>query len=783
MVGGGTSAHPLGVAGLVFTRQDSDKLAGIESGATTDQTPAEIVAAINTALGGAGWQTPGAAATTTGQTQGQVDARVRHLVWDWAQASSSARLPIDKMPENGETIIRAYIAGGYRTYPSTAVQISGPVQTTSFTGVPSAGVSWGSFAPKGGGFRVAPAYFLIRFEKSSFAATPSVAALENLRIFPGGEEALARITDIGALSDDGSHWYAWARIEDAPSGPDFLTLYAHEPAQLDILPQDDSLTTRQIKGLGSAVEGEIVKVGADGAFTAERAGGLQEVYSGSFGITPPSLYANSGVGSFSFEGGGIDLDLIPRGILFAEFSLNLPARSSVSIGWNTVGVQRITANGQISLQEVAATAVYNGTTQLGEQLIRYPLYLGATHLGDAVIYVGRNATNQLAGHYRYEFASGHTTSGSLSASASGRVYLLSGGAVGNIVGTLGPGYVFDSVLPDASHYADDDLGIVASGANRGVYVKDSEVTHGAADTGWGGKTIDPYYNLTSDEITGVTPQRTVLHGNLSPFTLHGENVPTGGNITNLASGLAYIYFAYDSSPHANGEIGIAYTSARTYTGTFTLETHGGGQTHLIQLRRVNSTLWQVSGISPSEISALLGGQWTITEPGHSGSVVVHSWVLVADLSDPDELPTLSLNEGGLAGDVSLTSANGSFTTTVESPVMTAQTAGVYDIIFTPYLRSIGGPTEANWRSYTIAIDIYTDASNHSICAQETFGGGVVLDERRQVSCMARVPEGGKIRLEAAVQGSPATISSGVYGIIGGNPGRTLTTWVWVQKGK
>ena len=45
--------------GQQYTSAEKSKLAGVETSATTDQTPAEVVAAVNSNLGNTAWQTPG----------------------------------------------------------------------------------------------------------------------------------------------------------------------------------------------------------------------------------------------------------------------------------------------------------------------------------------------------------------------------------------------------------------------------------------------------------------------------------------------------------------------------------------------------------------------------------------------------------------------------------------------------------------------------------------------------------------------------------------------------
>ena len=55
--------HTDGTTNKVFTATEKTKLAAIEAGATADQTPSEIVSAINSELGGTSWQSSGSGST------------------------------------------------------------------------------------------------------------------------------------------------------------------------------------------------------------------------------------------------------------------------------------------------------------------------------------------------------------------------------------------------------------------------------------------------------------------------------------------------------------------------------------------------------------------------------------------------------------------------------------------------------------------------------------------------------------------------------------------------
>ena len=206
-----------------------------------------------------------------GLLQPAVDARVEAYT---GQASPTGDFAADRLPLNLDIIGRQYVSGGYRAYTNTDIQIGGAVQATAYTSI--AGVTWGNEATRPGP-RIAPAHFRIRFAKSEYAAAmPAVGDLTNVRINTGTVgDAPVPITVLTAISNDATHWYADAQIADLPSGDNNIILEHHEPATLDILPQDGSIGTAQLEGLGTATIGEYVTIGADGALaaTAARAAG------------------------------------------------------------------------------------------------------------------------------------------------------------------------------------------------------------------------------------------------------------------------------------------------------------------------------------------------------------------------------------------------------------------------------------------------------------------------------------------------------------------------------
>ena len=641
LTGTGLPNSPLGLAGLPFTAGDSTKLAGIETGATADQTGAEMVTAIDAALGGAQWQTPGAGggSTTTsggGLNQAAVDARVEAYT---GQTGPLTDVSWDVIPGNLPIIDRAYQSGGYRQYPATDVRLCGEARAAAYTSVPSPAPQCGSFTqPRAGATLIEPAYVLMRFDKTAYAESPSSTDITALRLrivsSEQQDEPLYRITVQTALSNTAAYWYVSAQVPTLAADDDRFELMAYEPATLNILPADNTIGVQQLEGLGVAEEGQVVTIGADGALSSKPAGGLELLKSGSFGAYVPDASNTSAIQFVTLDQ-ALDLDTQPRGLVFAELTGSLVGRSSNSIGWDDVGTARADIHGQVSLQEVANQPAYLAVSQLGQEIIRRVVKQGTTELGYLVIRLDRNASNEVRINLRYEPKDGRSTQ-SFTISLAGRIYLLSAGVQSDRLGSVGAGYVFQSILPDATSYGEDSVAYVLTGDDRGVHIKDTQITHGVADTGWAGKVLDPSYNLSRpDDIASGNVTYTHRHVNASSYTDprgSGATIATGGNTRGLPVTLAYVDFSYTTPVHGDGVIEIKYLSTRSYTGAIQLTTRGGGITTVLLIPRVNGTTWRLSNLTAGTISHLLGGQWTMTEPGHGDTIIEHQWVLVANVT-------------------------------------------------------------------------------------------------------------------------------------------------------
>ena len=532
------------------------------------------------------------------------------------------------------TIIgRAYLSGGIRPWPDNDVQIAGPVvQTPVPTIVPGTGITWGNTASRAGGVRLQPAYFFMRIAKSSRTTAPTAAPAE-VRISRGGDETPVALASFTAAAETATHWQFIVSIADWPAGAETLTLERHEAAVLRILPADDSITVSKLRGLSEAGVGNLIGIGADGVFRAERTGGFRQVYSGSSGVSPVSLSANSGILAYEFDT-VVDLD-VDDGVLLTDDHLRI-VTGPVGLSFSSTSVvDTINARGQASLQQIGFEGVYNGNSEIGIIAIEVPLYIGSTRVGAVVRRYSRNAAKVVAGNVRYDYSTGHSNISAASISDQSRTYLLSTSAPLLPRGAVGHVYSYADDLPEAEGYQDGDLVIVGSGDDIGVWRKDSVSTAAPADTGWTGKMFDlaPQGNLQPVDVT--VGARTFRHWRYAPSSYTDPRDPTGtitaGGVAITVADLAYADLSYDTNGNIDGQIDIGYRTAQAYTGNLEWHTTGSVQYSFL-ISRVNATTWRATGISPSSISHLLAGQVAGSEPDHVAYTVVHSWTKVAGLT-------------------------------------------------------------------------------------------------------------------------------------------------------
>ena len=399
------------------------------------------------------------------------------------------QVPADVLPESLQTYARAYQAGGPRPYPNSTIQVGGTIKNTPFSVADFNAISvWGNRVSHASATAVSPnAYSGLRFAKSEYAARPTAMPTGVvMRVSAYLPEITPVITALPA-ADTATHWAFSATWGPQPADDQTTVLEIVEPATSNILPPDGSLPPSKLAGSPGPGVLEVVN---DQLFRSTPAQGYQLVFSGSTGASPPSLSGNSALVTFAFDV-GIDLDTVGAGELISDEYLRI-ITGPAALSWSpTAVVKTINVRGALSFQQIGFGSVYDGNANLGTTIVSAPLYIGSTMVGAFVRRISKNATNELAGNARYDRSTGHSNVQAAAISDSVRIFKLSTGDALLPSGAVGHLNVFDDVVPAADGYANNDVGIGKEGDARAVWVKDSDVTSGAADTGWAGQVHRP----------------------------------------------------------------------------------------------------------------------------------------------------------------------------------------------------------------------------------------------------------------------------------------------------
>ena len=613
--------------------------------------PLDYLRLQNALLGNDLHRTP---ALTAGQLE-DADA----VLLDDASVSSGSELKEIRFSEldkrwivigGNETIIgRAYVSGGVRPWPDDTIQIPREVngsavvvRQAAYTAADFANINdedWGNTAGRDGGFLLTPGQLPLRMKQSEFATQPTElpdSAVINLE----GDEGFASVVTLSPLGNANGYWLFNANIGNWPAGSDNLTLEKHEPATLNILPPDGSITTPKLKGLLDAPVGSLIGVGSDGEFRTAHAAGLRQVYSGSTGVSPTTLAANSGILAYALDQ-SVDTDT-DEGILFTDDHLHIVAGpTGLSFSPSAV-VETLDISAQTGLQQIALSAVYNGTSALGVAAITAPLYVGANRVGAFVRRYSRNANNEVAGNVRIDHLAGDSdNSGAASIGAQSRTYLLDTRATLLPSGAVGHVYSFDNELPDAADYQDGDVAFVGYDDNIGVWRKDS--TTGHADNTWNGVrfTIGVGGNLQPvDETVGAITYR---HQRYASANYTDPRDPTGtvaaGGTDPGVDDLLYVDLSYNSANQDRGQIDIKYSAAQANPGPI-VWTLPGPVEYTFRIPRVDSTTWRLENVSAASVARLLDSTLVGDEPDRPDVVVSHNWTQIGGPSPPEGARTL-----------------------------------------------------------------------------------------------------------------------------------------------
>ena len=583
------------------------------------------------------YEAPTAGDGGTAYTDAEARAQAALEIPDWTgQANERDEFSINRMPSAVQTIARAYRSGGPRLWPTTDIQIGGPIRALEYTGNAQARAAvFGTSATHTDSVSIGPATnFFMQFAKADFATQPTTADIpSNLRIRTGGTESymLHQPTLTRLLISSATHWVFNAAIGITPADDPTIYLDIIETARLDMLPPDGSITASLMDGLADAPVGDVITTGAEDTFSHHTASARRELYNGTQGITVVNATRRSALSPTAFDSALNRETAGDVGLVFATSRRRLVTRSSTSISYQPDRVELAAyASGFVDLATLGSYPVYNGTTAIGDTVVAIPVYLApaGTLLGHELVNIAADATSE---DYEsiavFEPSAAHTQS-TMTWSSSGDTKIdfddFGAGVPGG--GAGGQVRVYAAALPAAAGVPDNTVGIVINPAS--VAVKQTNITQGAQDTGWAGKTVDPH-DLATARVGPYTLRYAASAGFQFSRNSHSAAVAAGG-ATAVSGGLpagGRLVWSYETAGNGSSLLECDYTSDRAATGPIVFSV-GSAITHTYRLAQANARAWDSGLLGVSDRAALLSGVWRATEPEGSGHIVSELWVPV-----------------------------------------------------------------------------------------------------------------------------------------------------------
>ena len=537
------------------------------------------------------------------------------------QATANDPIALGKLPPVLGILARIYQKGGYRAWPDLTVEISGPVITAGAvpSSLPATGLDWGKTASRGGGFQVMPAYWYGRFLKTEYTTAPAVPPAE-LRINLGGSEGVHTLDTFARLSseDTATHWYYVFGLADWPAGAETLTLEKHEPATLDVLPPDGSITRQQIANLADAPVGNLVAIAADGVLDSVAPAGLQEIYSGSQALNSGASGNSERVVEFTLDS-SIDLDDVGHGAVWLYAAATLVTGSS-GLGFGADGGSTGSMNGSASWQEIAARPVYSlSDRNFGELLARIPFtFNGTTERGVFAAHIARTATTNIAkANLTFQPAAGNTAvSESWAVRFDLRIYADFAGGDRPATGNVGIVDVYETALPAAAGEVDNTVALVKGGPTL-IAVKETEVTDGPG-YGFGGQSLDPDDDLTLHTAS----QWTVLYVSRSGITVEGIALPATTPLPSWWPAQANdLIFLRRTGTNDRVSVTINFNADQPDLGSINIVVGN----YQLPVPRSTPRVFQTTTLPASDGSNLRRGVWQFRVPGHASSITTEQW--------------------------------------------------------------------------------------------------------------------------------------------------------------
>ncbi len=330
----------------------------------------------------------------------------------------------------------------------------------------------------------------------------------------------------------------------------------------------------------------------------------------------------------------LDLDDEGHGLIAGSMTFGLTGRSNLTVGFssqasgNNLNIAQ-TVPFTVSLESIARTPRYLASaSEYGFIIASVEIWYAALLYGTVVVRASRDANNRVGLNAQYLANAGtNVPSPAVTASVtlSGDVAVLPTGIPrGGASGTSGLIYEFADALPTADEtYADGDLALVYDSESmaQGLYRKGSTVTHVKADTGLAGLTLDPSTDLFQQNVTRYTHQYFNRSSTFQARAGNGIVLAVHTLWSDAPTVLSTLDFDYNTLTRSDGEIDIHFTSARSYRGVIRVS----AGTFTVDIQRLNSTEWRVTGLTAPQVTALRENDWVFSEPGATGTKVDHQW--------------------------------------------------------------------------------------------------------------------------------------------------------------
>ena len=564
-------------------------------------------------------------------------------------------IPLTRLPEDTQIVSRAVQSGGNRPWPDDNIQFCGPIRANAYVAGDVAAISrdeqnrCGASATRVDGVRIAPAYFVMRFNAAAYPNQPDLTDVPNLRAGyndpEGGEAPVVPndLTALGSATSGATWWYFATGVNDLPAGQTGVRVEIDEPTTLDLDLAPNTVVPADLKfAAGDRVDGRAITILNNGEFGSQFINDTRQLFNGPLtGISVTSATADSATGRNNLTE-SLNLNSEPHGIIAGAWTPSLVSRSSESILFHN-GQDSITVQFTSTIEAIAREPIYNGSNQLGYILATTDIILGATQLGDAVLYAARHDDGSVSLVEKYE-AQAASTARTYTWSIPSRLELVVIGS-GAPRGLGGGSWFAYSALPDADAFADGDLVLVYGQTNKGAWRKTSTEVPGTADTGLSNLTLDPRTDLISN-ASGSTEFVYFARAALN------SELPAGGTWATAPAALSSIRLGYDRNSLDNGFLVIVFSSARNYTGSIVIRS-GIYAIHMDRQRISGSpstTTWRIDGLTAGEVRTLRQMDWAFSEPDGAGFDTVHKLTRVLAGDGPEYLLEYTpSSSGGFVG--------------------------------------------------------------------------------------------------------------------------------------